>query len=51
MRVTPIDAPLAGEQVVGASPPLAPSVDAGWQRRLRLYTGRSLSDTALTLEQ
>ena len=43
--------PLKGEQVVGASPPLAPVVDAGWQRRLNLFTGRSLSDTALTLEQ
>ncbi|HEV3049872.1 MAG TPA: hypothetical protein VGX50_06175, partial [Longimicrobium sp.] len=44
-------APLKGEQVVGASPPLAPVVDAGWQRRLNLFTGRSLSDTALTMEQ
>jgi hypothetical protein len=51
MRVRPIDAPLAGEQVVGASPRLAPTVDPGWQRRLNLYSGRSLSDTALTVEQ
>jgi hypothetical protein len=51
MRVRPIDAPLAGEQVVGASPALAPTVDPGWQRRLNLYSGRSLSDTALTVEQ
>lgn len=43
--------PFKGEQVVGATPPLAPTVDAGWQRRLNLFSGRSLSDTALTLEQ
>jgi hypothetical protein len=52
MNITkPLDQPLKGEQVVGAAPPLAPLVDAGWQRRLNLFSGRSLSDTALTLEQ
>jgi hypothetical protein len=51
MRVRPLEAPLAGEQVVGASPKLAPVVDPRWQRRLNLYSGRSLSDTALTVEQ
>src|SRR5688500_15653080 len=51
MRVRPLEAPLAGEQVVGASPRLAPVVDPRWQRRLNLYSGRSLSDTALTVEQ
>ena len=51
MNVRPIDAPVAGEQVVGAQPPVQPSLDAGWQRRLNLYTGRSLGESALTLEQ
>lgn len=52
MNITrPLDSPLKGEQVVGAAPPLAPMVDAGWQRRLNLFSGRSLSDTALTMEQ
>ncbi|HEX8244603.1 MAG TPA: hypothetical protein VF541_13950, partial [Longimicrobium sp.] len=51
MNVKPIAAPLAGEQVVGAAPGVMPVVDAGWQRRLHLYTGRSLSDAALGMEQ
>ncbi|HEX6042054.1 hypothetical protein [Longimicrobium sp.] len=52
MNVTPIRDPLAGEQVVGAQPRLAPTADdAGWQRRLNLYTGRALGDSALVLEQ
>ena len=51
MKVTRIRRPLSGERVVAMSPNLAPSVGAEWRRRLNLYTGRSLSDTALTTEQ
>src|ERR671934_1436185 len=51
MKVTPISDPLAGERVVGVKPDMEPSVDAKWRRRLNLYTGRALSDTALTTEQ
>jgi hypothetical protein len=51
MRVTPIRRPLSGERLVSVEPPLNPNVDARWQRRLNLYTGRALSDAALTTEQ
>lgn len=52
MNVKPIRDPVAGEQVVGAQPRLTPTAeDAGWQRRLNLYTGRALGESALTLEQ
>ncbi|WP_437723478.1 hypothetical protein [Sorangium sp. So ce861] len=51
MKVTRIENPLAGERVVAVHPALAPQVDGGWRRRLHLYTGRTLSDTALTAEQ
>jgi hypothetical protein len=49
--VKPIAHPLAGEVVAAVHPPIAPRVDAGWRRRLNLFTGRTLSDTALTGEQ
>jgi hypothetical protein len=51
MKVKPIRKPLAGEQVVGVYPTMAPEVEADWRWRLNFYTGRSLSDVALTLEQ
>src|SRR5438067_1050080 len=51
MKVTPIAAPLRGERVVAVSPRMAIQVDAGWHRRLNLFTGRTLSDTALATEQ
>ena len=51
MKVTPIANPLSGEHVAGVQPPLKPDVDAGWHRRLNLFTGRTLSDTALKAEQ
>jgi hypothetical protein len=51
VNVTPIRKPLAGEQIVAVDPPLAPRVDAGWRRRLRLFTGRSLDASALAAEQ
>ncbi|HEY2294739.1 MAG TPA: hypothetical protein VGM86_28895, partial [Thermoanaerobaculia bacterium] len=51
MNVTPIRPPLDGEQVLAVDPPLQPRVDAGWRRRLNLFTGRSLDATALSAEQ
>lgn len=51
MNVTPIRRPLDGEQVLAVDPPLEPRVDAGWRRRLNLFTGRSLDAQALTAEQ
>ena len=51
MRVTHIKNPFSGERIAAIEPPLNPNVDARWRRRLNLYTGRALSDTALTTEQ
>jgi hypothetical protein len=51
MKVSRILNPLAGERVVGVDPTMKPNFEADWRRRLNLYTGRSLSDTALTTEQ
>lgn len=49
--VRPIEQPFPGESVVGMSPALDRTVDPVWNRRAHLYTGRSLSDTILILEQ
>ena len=51
MKVKHIQNALADEHVVAVSPEMKPQADAGWQRRLNLYTGRALSDTALIMEQ
>jgi hypothetical protein len=52
MTVTAIDSALPGEHVLAVVPRIAfPQVDAGWLRRLRLFTGRGLDDVALTAEQ
>ncbi|HEX8853948.1 MAG TPA: hypothetical protein VF754_10705, partial [Pyrinomonadaceae bacterium] len=51
MRVKPIVHPLAGEHVVGVHPTMTPDVKTEWNRRLNLYTGRALSDSALATEQ
>jgi hypothetical protein len=51
MRVTLIRNPLPGEGVVAIDPPLDPVARPGWRRRLNLYTGRALTDAALTIEQ
>lgn len=51
MKVWPIKKPFKNEHVIGIQPPLNPDVDAGWNRRLNLFTGRALSDTALKAEQ
>lgn len=49
--VRQIQQPFPGESVLGISPPLDRTVEPVWNRRANLYTGRSLSDTILTVEQ
>lgn len=49
--VQPIADALPDEQIVGVAPVLAHHVTTTWHRRLRFFTGRSLSDVALTVEQ
>jgi len=51
MSVTPITRPLSGERMLGVEPRMARFVDSDWHRRLRLYTGRALTDVALIAEQ
>src|SRR5947207_4117103 len=49
--VSGIDLPLADEHVIGTDPPLAPSAPEFWRRHINPFTGRSLSDRALSAEQ
>jgi hypothetical protein len=52
MPATPIIDPVSGESLVGTEPQLRQQVDSGWWRqRLNLYTGRTLSVSALDNEQ
>ena len=46
-----IDRPLADEHVIGVDPPLAQQLPAVWRRRINPFSGRSLSDLALSAEQ
>jgi hypothetical protein len=51
MRIlSAIDTPLADEHVLATDPPLRPQA-AVWRRRINAFTGRALSDRALTAEQ
>ncbi len=51
MGATQIRDAIPGEDLIGIEPELLQQVDAGWLQRLALFTGRALSDTALTNEQ
>src|SRR5215469_4161681 len=51
MRAAQIKDALPGEDLIGIDPGLLQQVDAGWRQRLALFSGRTLSDTALTNEQ
>src|SRR5580704_3647785 len=51
MPATPIANPVSGESLVGTEPQLSQQVDPGWRHRLNLFTGRTLTDTALDGEQ
>src|SRR5262245_34685216 len=50
MIVTPIRDPLSGERLLAVDPTMAPIAETV-HRRLNFFTGRALSDTALTVEQ
>ena len=49
--VSAIDLPLKDEHVLETDPPLRPGLPGEWRRRINPFTGRSLSDKALTAEQ
>ena len=49
--VATIPRPLHDEHVIGVDPPLMPSLDDVWRRRINPFIGRALSDRALTAEQ
>ncbi len=49
--VSAIDRPLADEHVIGVDPPLMQQLPGVWRRRINPFTGRSLSERALTAEQ
>jgi len=51
MKVKRIFNPAKGERVIAVDPEMKLEVGADWRRRLNFYTGRSLSDVALTTEQ
>jgi hypothetical protein len=51
MPAIPIANPANGESLVGTEPELLQQVDPVWRRRMNLFTGRTLSDTALRNEQ
>lgn len=51
MKVKRIFSPAKGERVIAVNPEMKPEIGADWRRRLNFYTGRSLSDVALTTEQ
>lgn len=49
--VAAIARPLRDEHVIAVDPPLLPSLDNVWRRRINPFAGRSLTDRALTAEQ
>src|SRR6478609_3966707 len=49
--VSPISQSLADEHVVGVDPTLKPDQPDVWRRRINAFTGRAVSDKALTAEQ
>lgn len=52
MEVTsPITKSLQDEHVVAIDPPLKPDLPGVWRRRINAFTGRAISDKALTAEQ
>nr|WP_166180939.1 hypothetical protein [Altererythrobacter segetis] len=49
--VSPISHSLADEHVIGVDPTLKPDQPGVWRRRINAFTGRAVSDRALTAEQ
>ncbi len=41
----------ADEHVIGVDPPMRPSLPDVWRRRIHAFSGRAVSDKALTAEQ
>jgi hypothetical protein len=48
---SPIYPPLADEHVIAVDPPFKPDLPGVWRRRINAFTGRAISDKALTAEQ
>ena len=46
-----IDRSFADEHVIGIDPPMRPSLPDVWRRRIHAFSGRAVSDKALTAEQ
>lgn len=51
MKTRPLDGALPGERLIGVDPGPAPLVTPGWRSRLNLFTGRTLTEPALTRAQ
>lgn len=51
MKVIPIKNSLTDEHILDIQPSLSVGMSVDWRRRLRFFTGRTLSDLALTAEQ
>jgi hypothetical protein len=51
MSTEKITTQLPGETFVATEPTLLQQVDPGWRHRMSLFTGRTLTDTALSAEQ
>ena len=52
MEITkPIRRSFADEHVIGVDPPMRPSQPDVWRRRINAFSGRAVSDRALTAEQ
>ena len=52
MRIlSTVDRPFADEHVIGTDPPMKPELPGVWRRRINPFTGRALSDRAMTAEQ
>ena len=49
--IGPIRQSLADEHVIGVDPRLKPDLPGIWRRRINAFTGRAISDKALTAEQ
>src|SRR5688500_10736537 len=49
--IGPIRQSLADEHVIGVDPKLKPDQPGVWRRRINAFTGRAVSDKALTAEQ
>lgn len=49
--ISPIHAPVRDEHVIEVDPQLRPEIPDSWRRRINPFTGRALSDKALTAEQ